>query len=135
MENPPTNSTTPSNPTYLWMGEPKQRGTFGIVTICISTLIICVWSTVHFNVPTKRLTPTRRFFTQVLWMAIALFAPEFLLCLAINQWADAAILVKKTQAFHQGLDKRGMLTYMYDYIRGLVWTRAVSTQYQPFPTQ
>ena len=131
MENPAINSTTPGDPTYLWMEEPNQRGTVGIVTICVSTLIVCVWSTVHFNVPTTRRTPTRRFFTQVHWMTIALFAPEYLLYLAINQWVDAAILVKKTLAFHPQLAKRGMLTCMYGNVRGLVWTKDVSTQHQP----
>ena len=129
MENPATNSTTPSSPTYLWMGEPNQRGTFGIVVLCISTLIICVWSTVHFNVPAKRRTPTRCFFTQVLWMAIALLAPEYLLYLAINEWVDAAILVKRTLAFHPRLAKPGMLACIYNYICELARPKDVSTLY------
>jgi len=131
MENPASNSTTLGNPTYLWMGEPKQRGTFGIVVICFSTLIIFVWNTVHFNVPTKRLPLKRRIVTHVLWMAIALLIPEFLLYLAINQWVDAFTLVKKTLEFHPRLVKRGMVIWMYDKVRGLVWPKDVSTQYQP----
>ena len=131
MENPASNSTTPGNPSYLWMGEPKQRGTFGIVAICFSTLIICVWSTIHFNVPTTRLTPINGFFTQVLWMVIALLAPEYLLYLAINQWTDVAYLVKKTLASHPQFGKVGILDRIHGYIHGLVWPNDVSTQYQP----
>jgi len=131
MENPATNGTIPGNPTYLWMGEPKQRGTFGIVAICISTLVICVWSTIHFNVPTTRLTLTRGFFTQVLWMVIALLAPEYLLYLAINQWTDVAYLVKKTLVSHPHLAKPGKLTCMSNYVRKIVGSKDVSTQYQP----
>jgi len=132
MESPATNNTVPGNPTYLWMEEPKLRGTIGIVTICASTLIICVWSTVHFNVPTTRRTPTHRFFTQVLWMLIALLAPEFLLYLAINEWTEAAYLVKKTIASHPRLAKRGMLTCVYNYIRKLANPKDVSPQYRAY---
>jgi len=130
MENPVTNNTTPGNPTYLWMEGPKQRGTTGIVTICISTLVICVWSTVHFSVPTKRRTPGHRFSTKVLWTLIALLAPEFLLYLAIIEWTDAAYLMKKTLASHPRLGKRSTLTCMYNYICGLAWPTDVSTQYK-----
>ena len=123
MEISATNSTTPGNPTYLWIGEPKQRGTFGIISICISTLIIWVWRTVHFNVPTKRLPRSGRFLTQVLWMIIALLAPEYLLYLAINQWTDVAHLVRKTLQSHPRLSKGKI----YDLIRGSVKPKDVST--------
>ena len=134
MENPATISTTPGDPTYLWLGEPRQRGTFGIVTLCITTLTICVWSTIHYNVPTKRLPLTRRIFTQVRWMLGALFVPEYLFYIAINELVNASILVKKTLEFHPQLAKRGMLTCMYDNVRGLVWPKGVSTQHQPSKT-
>ena len=127
MESPAINSTTPGDPLYLWMGEPEQRGTFGILAICISTMTICVWSTVHFNIPTPRRTPTRRFFTQVLWMVIALIAPEVLLLCAIIERIDAAILVKETLASHPELAKPGMLTCIDNYIRELANVRDVST--------
>jgi len=123
MEIPANNSTTPGNPTYLWRGEPRQRGTFGIISICISTLITCVWRTVHFNVPTKRLPRCGRFLTQVLWMVIALLAPEYLLYLAINQWTDVAYLVRKTLQSHPQLSKGKI----YDLIRGSVKPKDVST--------
>jgi len=127
MDNPPTNSTTPGNPQYLWRGEPEQRGTFGILSICVSTLVICAWSTLHFNIPIPRRTPTRRFFTQVLWMVIALIAPEVLLFLAIRERRSAAILVKKTLASHPELATPGMLTRLYNYIYELANVRDVST--------
>jgi len=63
-------------------------------------------------------------------MSIALFAPQFLLYFAINEWVDAAILVKKTLAFHPQLAKRGMFISMYNYIRGLAKPKVVSTQYK-----
>ena len=125
MENPATNTTTPSNPPYLWIGEPKQRGTFGIISFCLSTLIICIWSTLHFNIPTRRFSTTRRFFFQVAWMIFALFAPELLLYSAINERITASVLLKKVLELHPHLAKPGMLARVYDWIR-----KDVSTQCQ-----
>ena len=130
MENPATNTTTSSNSKYLWMGESKQRGTFGIISFCLSTLVICIWSTIHFNIPTRRHTPTRRFFLQMFWMFIALLAPEFLLFLAINERISANTLLKKVLKFHPHLDKPGMLAGVYNWIRGRVKSKGVSVQCQ-----
>ena len=124
------NATPPTNPPYSWVGEPKQRTSFGILSFCFSTLIICVWSTVHFNVPRKRLTNTRRFFIQAAWMLIALLAPEVLLYFAIEERIDAGFLMKKVREYHPELVKPGMTDCIRNYIRGLVNSSEVSTQYQ-----
>src|SRR5258706_10964314 len=129
MENPTTNATVPSNPPYLWMGESNQRGTLGIISFCLSTLIICIWSTLHFNIPRKRYTATRRFFVQVSWMFIALLAPELLLFLAINERISAGILLKKVLKFHPRLAKPGMLARMCSYIRGRAGSTKVSAHF------
>ena len=113
------------------MAEPKQRGTFGIISLCFSTLIICIWSTLHFNIPIRRYTATRRFFTQVWWMLIALIAPEVLLFLAINERITAGALVKKVLKFHPHLAKPGMFTRIYNWaLRGRAEAKAVSAQCQ-----
>ena len=138
MENPTTNATTPGDPPYLWIGQPKQRTTFGILSVCFTTTIICVWSTIHLNIPSRRHSPTCRFFLQFGWMVVALFAPEVLLYLAINEWINATALVKRTLAFHPHLAKPGMLARVYNYIRELnrvynytrAWLKDVSVPYQ-----
>ena len=135
MENPATNTITPINPPYKWMGEPKQRGTFGIISLCFSTLIICIWSTVHFNIPVKRYTVTRRCFTQVSWMFIALLAPELLLYLAINERITAGVLLEKVLNSHPHLAKPGMLARLYSWIRGRTEPKDVSAQYQSYVIQ
>ena len=130
MSNLTTNTTSSSNPPYLWEGEPKRRGTFGIISFCFSTLIICIWSTLHFNIPIRRYTATRRFFLQVSWMFIALLAPELLLYLAINETSTARSLLKKVLKFHPHLAKPGMLASMYNWIRGRAESKDVSAQCQ-----
>ena len=135
MDNPATNTTTPSNPSYKWVGESKQRSTFGIFSICFSTLIICIWSTLHFNIPAKRYTTTHRFFTQVFWMIFALLAPEVLLYLAIHEWIKVDELLKKVHKFHPHLAKPGLFTRMYNWIRGRAEPKDVSAQYRPYVIQ
>jgi len=130
MDNPATNATTPGDPPHPWVPEPKQRGTFGIISLCLSTMVICIWSTIHFNVPTKRHSNTRRFFTQVLWMFIALLTPEFLLLLAIDESVNAGILLRKTLEFHPHLAKPGVLVGLYNWVRGRVKSKDVSAKCQ-----
>ena len=128
MENPTTNTTTPSNPPYLWIGEPNQRTTFGILSFCFSTLIICVWSTLHFNIPIRRHTATRRVFIHVSWMVFALLAPEVLLYLAVNERIMAGALLKRVLKLHPDLEKPGMLARMYNYFGGRGKSKDVSAQ-------
>ena len=135
MSNTATNTTSPTNPPYLWEGEPKKRGTFGIISFCFSTLIICIWSALHFNIPIRRYTATRRLFLQVSWMFIALLAPELLLCLAINEMISARVLLKKVLKFHPHLAKPGMLARVYNWIRGRAGSKDVSAQCQAYMIQ
>ena len=127
MEEPIVHSTLSTNPPYAWIGEPKQRTSFGILSLCVLTLVICAWNTVHFNIPRRRYSDTRRFFLQVAWIVFALLAPEVLLYLAINERTDANFLLRKALEFHPDLAKPGMLARMRSYIRGLVRPNDVST--------
>ena len=126
MENPATSITAPETPPFKWMGEPKQRGTFGIISLCFSTLIICTWSTLHFNIPTRRYTIIRRAIMQVSWMFIALIAPEFLLFLAINERISAGFLRKEVLRLHPDLAMPGMFTRVYNWIRRRAVFKGVS---------
>lgn len=90
-------------------------------------MIICVWSTLHFNIPTRHYTATRRFFVEIAWMLLALLAPEVLLFLAINERINAGILLEKALKFHPHLAKPGVVTRIYANIRGLATSSSVST--------
>ena len=93
------------------------RSTLKIVSLCYSTLLICIWKTLHFNVPTSRYSTTRRLFLQVSWMVIALYAPEILLFLAINEWISAKTLLKRVLVLHSDLAEPGMFDPMCHFIR------------------
>ena len=116
MEDLATNTTTPSNPPQIWMPEPKQRGTFGIISLCFSTLIVCTWNNPHLNIPTKRYSAIRRLIIQVSWTLVAFCAPELLLFLAINELVNASTLLKAVLDVHPHLAEPGMFARMYLYL-------------------
>ena len=58
-----------------WKPSSNTRGTFDILTSCIITMLLCVWTAVHLNV-----SPPEGFwkpkFRKVRWLLLALVAPE-----------------------------------------------------------
>jgi hypothetical protein len=45
------NSSPTNNATSHFQSEPKYRGTVGIITTCLTTLGLCVWTALHLNLP------------------------------------------------------------------------------------
>lgn len=79
----------------LWKSEPKSRGTFSILSICLSTIFICVWKARHPDMPKKR--PEDRNWTKgtllsVWWFVFYLFGPEGLVSHALYDLRAAWIL-------------------------------------------
>ena len=80
-------NTTMSNGTqyHTWKPEPLVRGTFSILSSSLLTMILCVWTAVHLNIPahetdevkaqTWRIAPQT--WRKLGWMLIAIFAPEY----------------------------------------------------------
>ena len=59
-----------------WQPSPKTRGTWDILTTCIITMLLCVWTAVQLNIspPGSVWKPRLR---KVGWLLVALLAPEF----------------------------------------------------------
>ncbi|KDQ06935.1 hypothetical protein BOTBODRAFT_82753, partial [Botryobasidium botryosum FD-172 SS1] len=79
----------------VWVPQPTFRGTFGIFSLCLSTMVICVWSTIHMDIPTERRSMTQSTIHGVSWMLSALFCPELLLFIAFNQRMSARGILKQ----------------------------------------
>jgi hypothetical protein len=58
-----------------WKSEPLERGTYSILSTCIITLALCVWTAIHLNVPAhgEKWPQIRRKFG---WMILGFLAPE-----------------------------------------------------------
>ncbi|PMD43237.1 hypothetical protein L207DRAFT_563960 [Hyaloscypha variabilis F] len=78
----------------LWVDDPAGRGTWGLLYSCTFTLGICVWTSIHLNIPPKesRWKAWRR---KLKWLFIALFAPELVVFTAFQQWLTAKIFLKE----------------------------------------
>lgn len=129
MENPSITTVAPSNPPFLWVEGPKQRDTFGIFSFCFSTIIICIWNTLHFDIPITRQSRTNRFLLRIPWVLVALLAPEALLCAAIYQRIDAGAVAKKALQYlpSRELTKPGRLACAFNHILRRTKSGDVST--------
>ena len=78
-----------------WVSQPNGRGTFDILWSCLFTIFLCTWVSLHLNIPAMHETYWDQFFRKMRWMAQAIMAPEFVLCLATGQKVEAERSVKQ----------------------------------------
>ncbi|KAI0707853.1 hypothetical protein C8Q76DRAFT_133316 [Earliella scabrosa] len=93
------------NATVSWQAEPQSRGTYTILTSCLSTLFISTWSALHLDIPEsgkRGQSAVMRFLDKLGWFAIGLLAPEYLLLLAFNQYMAARDLTTFAQEKLEG---------------------------------
>lgn len=77
-----------------WVDSPSVRGTADILRSCLLTLLACVYTSLHLNVPDD--TNWRHvLWSKVRWMLLALFLPEFVLFMAGDQLRQAWNLRKE----------------------------------------
>ncbi|RSL55587.1 hypothetical protein CEP54_009324 [Fusarium duplospermum] len=71
-----------------WVDSPNIRGTLDILQSCVLTLVACIYTALHLDVPTK--TKWHRILiSKVKWSLITLFAPEIALYMAADQLIEA----------------------------------------------
>ena len=88
----PTNITT--EPSYE--PGPTRRGTVSVITSCVATLILCVWTVLHLNVlPRSARTLWNTTKLKILWTLAAMFAPELVLWIAFSQYLVASRLQRE----------------------------------------
>ncbi|KAJ3995891.1 hypothetical protein F5050DRAFT_215211 [Lentinula boryana] len=93
--------TTISNSPTGWQPDPDFRGTFNIVSTCLTTLLFCLWSAVHVEIPAHS-GMLRGLWVRLGWIFVGLVTPETLLFIAYRQWTIARALLsdaKKCEAF------------------------------------
>ncbi|RSL99907.1 hypothetical protein CEP52_009451 [Fusarium oligoseptatum] len=71
-----------------WVNSPNVRGTMDILQSCILTLLACIYTALHLDVP-KRTSSWRLFLTKLKWVAITLFVPELPVFMAADQLHQA----------------------------------------------
>lgn len=69
-----------------WQPGGCYRGTWTIVSTCLSTIIACTWSIQHLNIPATGDSPWSRNKRKMKWMLITVLFPELVLIQAILEF-------------------------------------------------
>lgn len=95
--------------TFVWRHEPNVRGSFSIMSSCIITLVLCIWTSVHPNIRVQSNIASSRSIFDILshsrrrsksfWVIIALLAPEWIVYLAWSQRRSAAYLDQQAEKY------------------------------------
>jgi hypothetical protein len=86
-------------PRQAWVPEPEGRGTIQLLWSSLFTLFICLWTSLHLNLPAKDDCQTLRLLRKMKWTAIAAIAPEVVLTMAYAQWWASRRDTKKMHQF------------------------------------
>lgn len=99
-----------------YVPDPEGRGTVSLILSCVLTLILCVWSALHLNVPGPKCTTERWVLLNIAWIFAGIYSPEMVVFAAWRQWDSARLLQK---AVEQVIEKEAG-------VNGWTWTPAHS---------
>lgn len=98
------NSSEPSIVGYV--SDPNGRGTSSLVISCLLTLVLCVWSALHLNVPMQAETRIHCLVINLRWILTGIYAPELVVFTAWRQWSSAKILGRLVKEQRRGTGKK-----------------------------
>jgi hypothetical protein len=77
---------TYDNPNHVgFIDEPKcGRGTAGLLWQCLSTVVLCIYTALHLDVPTRPMSSRLHFYRMSFWSLVGLLFPEMVCLKAVN---------------------------------------------------
>ena len=72
-----------------WVPDSSGRGTISLLLSCLSTLILCIWSAIHLNLPLRDESSFNYTWRYFKWSIIGLFGPELVVWTAWRQYISA----------------------------------------------
>ncbi|TGO78265.1 hypothetical protein BELL_0072g00060 [Botrytis elliptica] len=78
-----------------WVSEPDGRGTWSLLYSCVGTLVACVYTAIHLNIPPTREKAYFGWARKAKWVMIALLAPEIVAYTAFEQYYLGRKFLKK----------------------------------------
>lgn len=83
--------TASSNSTLVsgWVDDPDGRGTFSIISSCLLTLSLCVYTSIHLNIRPREKNELQSWVETSKWVGFGVLAPELLVFIAWRQYASA----------------------------------------------
>jgi hypothetical protein len=113
-------------PAAMWHPEATQRGTFGILSSCLITMSLCIWTAVHLNLPEHK-KESQQVYRKVLWLAIGLFAPEVVVWSAWRQRKNMKLLSAKMNSMGfmaEGYEPEGWIGKLLTKMKVFLWLEA-----------
>jgi hypothetical protein len=97
-----------------WVREPDTRGTFGILSACIATTLLCVWTALHLNVPPPSETRWHwygsiRLWRKATWLFLGLLAPDLVVYTAWYQFTEARKLLACKKSLERAESQDGVV--------------------------
>jgi len=98
MSNSSEFSLQPTTPTSdpPWKDDPNFRSTTDLVSSCVLTLVVCVWTAIHLNIQPYNERRgggfARYLWRRMKWMLMGLVAPELVLYTAWLQFIQARLV-------------------------------------------
>ena len=95
-----------------WVDDPDGRGTFTIISSCVLTLTLCVYTAIHLNVRRYKTTELQAWVETLRWVFFGVLAPELVVFVAWRQYVSALALnrivmnVQKTKRQSEGLEMK-----------------------------
>ncbi|KAH7341153.1 hypothetical protein BKA66DRAFT_44533 [Pyrenochaeta sp. MPI-SDFR-AT-0127] len=91
--------TASVNTTAQWKTGPSERGTLNILSTCLITLTLCVYTCLHVDIPEHGKTHWAQILKRkLLWLLPGIFAPEIVAFIALRQWFFARNLELQMKA-------------------------------------
>ena len=78
-----------------WVPDPDNRGTWSLLYSCVFTLVLCVWTAIHLNVPSYHESQLSQWLRKLKWVLLAIIAPEFCVYTAWEQYLEAKNLIRQ----------------------------------------
>ena len=109
-----------NNGTSKWVPDPSNsRGTWTILSSCIITLTLCVYTSLHLNVPAHRSTVKSTIFMKAKYVIFGLLAPELIVFNAWRQRSVASGLVARLRQDRGGKQTIGVFRSLFRKLKTL----------------
>ena len=72
-----------------WVPDPDNRGTWSLLYSCVFTLVLCVWTAIHLNIPSYQESLMSQWLRKLKWVLLAIIAPELGVYTACEQYSQA----------------------------------------------
>lgn len=72
-----------------WMPEPDKRGTISIIWQSVSTILLCVYVSIHLHIPPYSLKLFTKVGQKAFWVGVGVLCPELISAIALEEYLDA----------------------------------------------